>query len=426
MIAENVQLIMRRLLLALTVSMLAASACGSDSESGGSGSGSGGIVEPSPGIQRADTVPSAPVEELAGGFNDAGFDLLRTLPADDNTVLSPTSIGHALLMARAAADEPTGAAIDQGFALPDGIGAHDAWNSIDQAITASNGVETSMAGEPTPVVTVADRIWPRQGLDLGPEWIDLLATHHGADVETIDVGAPEQSRDRVNQWVSDQTNELIPTLLPPGFIDGNTLVVLTDAIYFKAEWQLLFLKYGTTNSTFTNLDGSESPTTFMRELEQTAPRGLGDGWAAAELPYRGGEYSMLVIVPDDYEQMRERLSQDLFDEIDTTIESGPYELLLPKWKTESNLDLLPWLTDMGAAPGSYPAMGNGFIDDAVHAAVISVDENGTEAAAATGLGVAESGPPEPEFTIAADRPFFYVIRHIDSGMALFTGQVTNL
>lgn len=399
--------------------MIVAAACGSDGSAAR-------VVTPTSGLERAGVDPAAPIDELATGFNNAGFDLLRTLPADESTVLSPTSIGHALLMARAAADEPTGAAIDQGFALPPGIGAHDAWNAIDQSIAASNGTEQSLAGEPTPIVAIADRIWPREGLEVGPDWVDLLATHHGADVETIEVGEPELSRERINQWVSDQTNELIPSLLPEGFIKDRTLVVLTDALYFKAQWKLIFLKYGPVDGTFTGLDGSKTATSFLRELEQSAPRGLGEGWAAAELPYLGDEYSMLLIVPDDFEQMRSRLSQDLLDQIDESIEPGPYELLLPQWKTESAIDLMPWLEAMGSAPGAYPSMGDGFIDGAVHAAVISVDENGTEAAAATGLGVAESGPPEPEFTIAADRPFFYVIRHVESGLVLFTGQVTKI
>ncbi len=414
-----VQTNMRRALISLLTLALIAAACGS-------GGGETVAVAPSDGTVRAASVSTAPVADLAAGFNDAGFEVLRDQPSDANTILSPLSIGHALLMIRAAADQPTGAAIDEGFALPDGIGAHDAWNAIDQSIEQSNGTSISMADEPTPIVTIADRIWPREGLELGQEWVDLMATHHGADIETIDVDAPEESRARINDWVSEQTNQLIPELLPKEFIDGNTLLVLTDAVYFKAQWKLIFLKYGTVDAPFTNIDGSQSTTTFMRELEQPAPRGLGDGWAAAELPYLGDEYSMLVIVPDDFDSFRDDLSQTTLDEIDAAITPGPYELLLPKWEAESDIDLLPWLTEMGAAPGVYPAIADGYIDGAVHAAVISVDEIGTEAAAATGLGVGESGPPEPEFTIAADRPFLYVIRHAESGMVLFVGQVTQL
>lgn len=378
-------------------------------------------------FDRADVDPMAPVSELAAGFNDAGFNLFKTQPVADNLVLSPTSIGHALLMARAAADDATGQSIDTGFSLPAGLTAHDAWNSIDQMIEASNGAQTSLAGEPSPIVTVADRIWPRLGLDPSQDWIDLLASHHGSDVQAIDVGAPEQSRQEINQWVSDQTNKLIPSLLPEGFIDDSTLLVLTDAVYFKAQWQTVFAKYGTVEDSFTNLDSSRTPTEFMVALEQGGPRAVADRWSAAELAYLGGDYSMLVIVPDDFEAMRDELSQALLDEIDAATESGPYELLLPKWETESAVDLIDWLGEMGAAPGSYPGIDpSAFLGGAVHGAVISVDDVGTEAAAATALDFDTSGPPEPEFTIAVDKPFFYVIRHVESGLVLFAGQVTNL
>jgi serine protease inhibitor len=167
---------------------------------------------------------------------------------------------------------------------------------------------------------------------------------------------------------------------------------------------------------------------FMHELEFGDRRGVGDGFVGAEIPYAGNDYSMLVLVPDAgyYDDFVKALDQDLLDEIDATFTTGPYELLLPKWDDEFQLDLLDWLNDLGAAPGSYPAIAaDAFLGTAVHAADITVDERGTVAAAATGLGFEESGPPEPEFTIAADRPFIYLIRHRATGLVLFAGHVTD-
>lgn len=377
---------------------------------------------------RAELADDAPIDALAAGFNDAGFDILRSQPDADNVVLSPVSIGHAVLMARAAADESTGAAIDTALALPDGVAAHDAWNAIDQMIAAANGATTDINQEPSPIITIADRIWPASGITPDQDWIDLLATHHGADVSTIDVTQPEASRAEINEWVSNATEQLIPELLPVGFIEPSTTLVLTDAIYFKAQWQTIFGKYGTVDGEFTTLDGSAEATTYMRDLENSGARGIGDGWVAADLPYRGDAFSMLVVVPDEgrFEEVRAGLNDTLLDEIDAAIEPGPYELLLPKWEDDSNIDLLPWLTEIGAAPGNYPSITPGtFLSGGVHAADVAIDEMGTVAAAATGLGFAESGPPEPEFTIAADKPFFYMIRHNDSGLVLFAGQVMN-
>jgi serpin B len=138
---------------------------------------------------------------------------------------------------------------------------------------------------------------------------------------------------------------------------------------------------------------------------------------------------MLVIVPDEgrFEEIRESLSQDMLDEIDATFSTGPYELLLPKWESDAPIDLKEWLTEVGAAPGSYPAIGDGVeLSEAMHAANITVDENGTVAAAATALGFDESAARQPELTVAADQPFLYLVRHRDSGLVLFAGQVTSL
>ena len=378
--------------------------------------------------ERASVVTDAPIDQLADGFNNAGLDILRSQPLADNAVLSPVSIGHAVLMARAAADETTGRAIDSALALPDGLAPHDAWNAIDQMIDAANAQATDINSEPSPVVKIADRIWPSSRITPDQQWVDLLATHHGSDVATIDVSQAEASRAEINRWVSDATEGLIEDLVPKGFIDNSTTLVLTDAIYFKAQWQTIFGKYGVVAGDFTKLDGSTEPTTFMRDLENAGARGMGDGWAAADLGYLGGDFSMLVIVPDEgrFEEIRSGLDTDLLAEIDAGITPGPYELLLPRWDDATNIDLLPWLTGIGAAPGNYPGITPGtFLGGAVHAADVAVDEIGTVAAAATALGFNESGPPEPEFTIAADRPFLYVIRHIDTGLVLFAGQVTS-
>jgi serpin B len=379
-------------------------------------------VEPlavSAGVVRARVEPDAPVAALTSGWNDAGFDLLRRQPIDENVVFSPASIGHALLMAAAAADDSTRMAIEESFGLP--AGAHDAWNSIDQSIAAAQSDQVTVA--------IADRIWPTVGLQPDQAWVDLLATHHGADVVPLDfAGETEASRATINEWVSNRTEGLIPDLLPEGFIDPTTVLVLTDTVYFAADWQLPFGKYGTVDDTFTTLDGTTVDVSFMRELELGDRRGTGDGFVGAEIPYAGGDYSMLVLVPDDgrFADVVERLDQDLLDEIDATFTTGPYELLLPKWDDNYRIDLLGWLNELGAAPGAYPGISpDAFLAAAVHAADISVDEQGTVAAAATALGFNESGPPEPELTVAADRPFIYLIRHRPTGLVLFTGHVTN-
>ncbi|MEO1059110.1 MAG: serpin family protein [Actinomycetota bacterium] len=372
-----------------------------------------------PGVERSPVAAEAAIGPLAGGLNDAGFNLLRTLPRDENVVFSPASIGHALLMASAAGDDTTRRAIETALALPDD--AHSAWNAIDQAIAAAQSEQVT--------VTIADRIWPRIGIEPEQDWVDLLATEHGADVVPLDfAGATDESREIINTWVEERTDGLIVDLLPPNFLDDNTVLVLTDAIYFAADWATPFGKYGPQPGTFTTLEGDELDVSFMRELELSDRRGAGDGFVGAEIPYVGDDYSMLVLVPDEgeFESFVDRLDAPLLNDIDATFTTGPYELLLPKWDDEYRIDLVAWLREMGASPGSYPGITpEAFLDAAVHAADIAVDERGTVAAAATALGFDASGPADPELTVAADQPFVYLIRHRESGLVLFAGTVVD-
>ncbi len=372
-------------------------------------------------VTRAPVDPAAPVAELAAGLNDAGFDLLRTQAVDENVVFSPASIGHALLMAEAAADEQTAAAIETAFALPED--AHEAWNALDQQLSAAADDNDQVD------LAVADRIWP--GVDAAPDpaWITLLGAQHGAAVERLDLrGDPVASRQRINGWVDEQTKGLIPELLPEGFISPNTVLVLTDAVYFAADWKRPFGKSDPVDGVFTRLDGTTVDVSFMKDLELDDRRGAGEGFVGAEVPYAGDQFSMLLVVPDEgrFEEVRDRLSQGLLAEIDQSFTTGPYELQMPKWEDTTQLDLLPWLTELGAAPGSYPAISpEAFLGGAVHGADIAVDEQGTVAAAATALGFEESGPPDPELVVAADHPFLYLIRHRPTGLVLFAGQVTD-
>ena len=134
--------------------------------------------------------------------------------------------------------------------------------------------------------------------------------------------------------------------------------------------------------------------TLLRDLEKSGPRGTGDGYMGAELPYLGDAYAMLLIVPDEgrFEEIRTGLSTEFLATVDAAFSPGPYELVMPEWETTSALDLLPWLTEIGAAPGSYPGIGPGvFLGGAVHGADIAVDDVSTVAAAATALAFDNPG-----------------------------------
>jgi serpin B len=148
----------------------------------------------------------------------------------------------------------------------------------------------------------------------------------------------------------------------------------------------------------------------------------------AEVPYLGGQLAMRVLVPDDLGALEQRLDASEWDRIATALRSGVVDLSLPKWDFDTSIDLAGPLGELGVEipGGDYSGIAPGlFLGQAVHGANITVDEQGTEAAAATALGFEESGPPPPDATIRADRPFLYAIVHQPSGLILFTGHIAD-
>jgi len=233
--------------------------------------------------------------------------------------------------------------------------------------------------------------------------------------------------------VSEQTEGLIPELLPAGFVTHTSVMVLVNALYLQADWARPFGKYPTEDQPFTRLDGSTVTVPLMHELELAGPAVEGEAYAATEVPYEGGELSMLVIVPDDgrYADVEARLASGLVDEIDDEATSGAIELWLPRFESDTNLDLRDAIEsglgvdDLFGVPGFEGIAPGIWLESAVHAADIAVDEVGTVAAAATGLGFLGSGPPDPDVVVRADKPFLYLIRHIPTGAVLFVGRVLD-
>jgi serpin B len=374
------------------------------------------------------TPDSGDVEALAAGLNAVGYDLFHTAAEDadgNDVVLSPLSIGIAFGMADAGASGATAEALAALFAYPaDGAERWSAFNTLEQGVTD--------VGEP--IVRLANRMFPDVDFDTAEGYDEALARWFGAGIEPLPLQAePEPSRERINDWVAEQTEDLIPDLLPEGFLDSESVLVLVNALYLEADWAQPFGKYPTEDEPFTRLDGSTVTVPLMHEMELSGPAVATDDYAATEIPYEDGALSMLVIVPaeDRYDDVEAALDGDLVDAIDAAAATTAVELFLPRFESDTELDLREAMVeglgveDVFDVPG-YEGIAPGIVlADAVHAADISVDEQGTVAAAATGLGFAESGPPEPEITVRADRPFLYLIRHVPTGAVLFVGRVLD-
>ena len=383
------------------------------------------------------TPQDPPVGAAVAGLTAFGHDLFSAVAdRSANTVLSPLSIGYAFAMARAGAEGETAREIDAVLGFPD-PGVHAAFNALDRAIVTGDAPPppapsaTRDAGDgPRPsVVTVANGLFAQRGLAVHEPFLETLAGQYGAGVETVDFTQPDAAKTRIDAWVREYTADRIRELF--GSIDPDTLLVLANAVYLKADWETPFAEYPTAPAPFTRADGSAVEAPMMQQLG-TMRFATGDGWQAVELPYAGGELAMQILVPTGETPPGDLLDPAVLDAVTAQLAAGTVDLYLPRWDFATDLDLVGSLQELGLttafAPGAdFSGMTDAgvFIGQAVHRANITVDEWGTEAAAVTGLGFEVSGPPEPDATVRADRPFAFVIRHLPTGAPLFIGQVAD-
>jgi serpin B len=393
----------------------------------------GAPEDPPPGAAAADPVVERPepdsdhVEKLVAGLNEVGYRIFEAVAggSSEDLVLSPLSVGVAFGMADAGASGATADALATLFAYP--VQGEERW-------AAFNALEQQVSSEDGPIVRLANRQFPDVSFQTADGYDELLGRWFGAGIEPLPLQTDsDSSQQRINGWVEERTEGLIPDLLPDGFLGPNSVLVLVNALYLEADWARPFGKYPTAPATFTRLDGSTVTVPLMHELELSGPAVATDDYTATELPYEGGELSMLIIVPEtgSYEQVESRLTSGLIDEIDAAASSGAVELYLPRFESTSDIDLRTvmegdlGIADLFGVPG-FDGIAEGItLEDAVHAADIAVDEFGTVAAAATALGFDESGPGEPDVTVRADRPFLYLIRHQPTGVVLFVGRVMD-
>ena len=382
---------------------------------------------------------------LAEGHADFGFALHRAAaPASGNTVMSPHSVAVALAMARAGAVGATGTEMDAAlrFSLT-GDRLHAAFNAMGLALAARPAEAT--AADPEPAVPrpalllrVVNDVWTQRGLSLVPAYLDTLATSYGAGVRVLDFAAsPDPSRRAINAWIAQQTERRIPELIPAGAVNGETRLVLTNAVYFNARWRHRFNPDSTRDEPFTRLDGTAATVRMMSGgLVARLPYAEGDGWRAVELPYVGDRLAMLVIVPDEgtFAAFERSLDGPRYRSIVAALGERPAIVRLPRFSTRLGSLLRGPLTSMGmraafGASADFSGITRDFrlvIAEVIHEGFIEVTEAGTEAAAATAVVFADGGiGPDTPVSLVVNRPFYYVIRDRGTGAMLFLGRVVD-
>ena len=378
------------------------------------------------------------LRSLVRGNNAFALDLYQVLSnGEGNLFYSPFSISQALAMTLAGArGETERQMLDTLHYELSQDRLHPSFNSLDREL-ASRG--RSLQGEEGQYfqLNVANAIWGQQGYEFLPGFLDVLAENYGAGLRTLDfAGAPEEARVRINDWVSGETEEKIKDLLPPGAVDRLTRLVLTNAIYFNASWSWPFDKRLTQERPFYMAEGGRVEAPMMSETSQYFyGYAKGDGYQAVDVPYSLDEMSMIILLPDEgmFHEFEDSLNAEVLDRILGDIEIDYVTLTMPLFKFESQFDLGETLAGMGM-PDAFGA-GADFsgmtgtrelrISKVVHKAFVSVDERGTEAAAATAVAVPTSGPTKEPIPVTVDRPFIFLIRDTATGTLLFLGRMMN-
>ena len=373
---------------------------------------------------------------LVGENSAFAFDLYQLLRQDNNNVFfSPYSISQALAMTYSGARGETEKQMSDTlhFVLSQNR-LHPAFNGLDIELS-KRGEGAQGKDEKGFRLNIVNAIWGQEGYRFLSEFLDVLAENYGAGLKALDfVNAPEESRITINDWVSEQTEGRIEDLIPEGALDALTRLVLTNAIYFNAAWQFPFNEDATTDGPFYLLDGGEVIVPMMTQTESFGYT-KGDDYQAVELPYDGQELSMVILLPGNgqFEAFESSMNYEMIENIISDLSYQQVNLTVPKFEFESEFSLEKALTTMGmpvafSADADFSGMtGNRdlFIDDVLHKAFVSVDEAGTEAAAATVVIMTLTAVPAPPVVVTVERPFIFLIRDIETGTILFIGRVVN-
>ncbi|NYT07816.1 MAG: serpin family protein [Methanomicrobiales archaeon] len=398
-----------------------------------------------PAGQETPVIPGAPApapisateESVVAANNRFAFDLYRQLAGEEeeNIFVSPFSISSALAVTYEGARGTTAGEIREVLHFPDDITVmREEYAEIIAGITSRSSAST---------LRTANALWAEQSYSFLPEYITTAGRFYSAEITNLDfIGKPDQSRLTINAWVEEETGDRIRDLLPPGSIDPRTRLVITNAIYFKGTWVKQFDEKDTTDQDFRTGGGGTVQVPMMRRGDKDAVYGYAetDILQVLSMPYEsdhGKELSMLVILPknDDLKAVEEFIDAESLSDIRKNLTSRQVIVYFPKFSLERKYFLPDTLSAMGmptafSRAADFSGMdgsGNLFIDDIIHQAWVAVDEEGTEAAAATTavVGLISSNMPEAVPVFRADHPFIFLIQDDETGNILFMGRVAD-
>lgn len=383
---------------------------------------------------------STELTPIVQGNNDFAFSLYGAASKaqpEGNLFFSPFSVSAAFGMTWAGAAGETADQMRTALSIPEGDAAvyHESFGALIRDLSGEH------AGRGYQLY-LADRLFGQTGMPFEKPFTDLVKKDYAAPLDSIDYASPDVAVSHINQWVSDNTKKKIPELLTTEQVNSDTRLVLANAIYFKAHWATEFNPSNTHDAAF-HLQGGGAVQAPMMTLSGDKvlmggdPTGdpSGDHVQVMEKKYADGDLSMVVLLPssaDGLPALEAKLSRAYVDGLLANAYETEAQVSLPRWESGLELPLTQLLKDMGMTSAfdsekadfsniAGPSSGL-YLSFAVHKAFVHVDEEGTEAAAATAVGMNDLGEPEP---FVADHPFVYLIRDRLTGSILFVGRMTD-
>jgi len=368
-------------------------------------------------------------QTLVRGNNGFSLELYKKLDSKEkNIFFSPISITTAFAMVYLGAKNETAKEISKtlNYNMP-ADSTSMAFNELTKQMNQS--AETSKI-----TLEIANMLWGQKGSKLLKSYLTNCKKYFGASLRELDfLGNSSGSADIINKWVSDKTNNKIKNLVNPALLKGASLV-LTNAVYFYGNWDIKFKKDNTRKEKFYISEKNTFDTDMMHQTEKFN-YGKFNNYAVLELPYKNKSMSMFILLPDKINglnEMEKNLSNDDLENSLNNLEKTKVNITLPKFKIEYSTGLSDILSKMGMTSAFGPkADFSGmtgskglFISSVIHKAFIDVNEEGTEAAAATAIIMTKSMPmPEKTKDFKADHPFMFMIRDNSSGCILFMGNL---
>ena len=382
--------------------------------------------------------PSDDLRVAARGLNQLGTDLFGHLRAQPgNLAIAPASIALAFGMTEAGARGDTRAEMRRvlhSSLAPDrqaaALGALSArWNGpLGDGVTART----------------ANRLFGHQRFPFEAPFVALTSSTFAAPLERVDFAQSEPVRQRINGWVAEQTMDKIRDLLPPAALDADTRLVLVNAMYLHAPWATPFPTSETRDETFF-VGGSVATPAPAMSLDAHLTFATGRGFRAVELPYRGAELAMDILLPDARDGLAALEAGLTVERLESTFQAlAPAHILLrlPRFRVAAgsfslresfaalglNLPFASGAADFTGIASARAGADRLFIADAFHKVVVEVGEAGTEAAAATAVTMSFHSAPRrsaPPTRFVVDHPFVFVIRDLRTGAVLFLGRVLD-